>query len=133
MTNEKNTGLSGAVTLLTAFIAVVLIVFSMLALSQAQADARRANIAAKSSANWYSADYKAQTTLAALRRGEIVPDTDKIGPNDYSWKTQMDQRKHIEARVRIQDDGSYEIFLWQLKQNAEWVPEHSPFDDVAKP
>ena len=133
MTNEKNTGLSGAVTLLTAFIAVVLIVFSMLALSQAQADARRASITAKSSVNWYSADYKAQTTLAALRRGEIVPDTDKVGPDDYSWKTQMDQRKHIEARVQIQDDGSYEIFIWQLKQNAEWVPERSPCDDIAKP
>ena len=133
MTNEKNTGLSGAVTLLTAFIAVVLIVFSMLALSQAQADARRASITAKSSVNWYSADYKAQTTLAALRRGEIVPDTDKVGPDDYSWKTQMDQRKHIEARVQIQDDGSYEIFIWQLKHNAEWVPERSPFDDIAKP
>ena len=113
MTNEKNTGLSGAVTLLTAFIAVVLIVFSMLALSQAQADARRASITAKSSVNWYSADYKAQTTLAALRRGEIVPDTDKVGPDDYSWKTQMDQRKHIEARVQIQDDGSYEIYCKQ--------------------
>ena len=92
MPNEKNTGLSGAVTLLTAFIAVVLIVFSMLALSQAQADARRANIAAKSSVNWYSADYKAQTTLAALRRGEIVPDTDKIGPGDYSPGTDPKQR-----------------------------------------
>ncbi len=134
---EKNSGISraltGTTTLLAAFIVTVLMVFAMLSVSQASADARRAEIACQSSAGWYAADVKAQAILAELRTGSIPNDCTKTDSSTWSFSVPIDNTKEIAASVRINSDKTYEILSWQMRRTVPWEPERNPFDDVAKP
>lgn len=133
MKTENGSGLPGATTLLSSFVSVVLAVFAMLSLSQAQADARRAKAMADGTAAWYAADAGAQKTLASLRTGNVPDNVRTVGPGAYAWTAPVDKTKHIETEVRILPGGAYETYRWQMTQNEPWAPERSPYDDVAKP
>lgn len=133
MRNDHVSGLPGATTLLSSFVSVVLAVFAMLSLSQAQADARRAKAMAEGAAAWYAADAAAQETLAALRAGEIPDGVQDAGSGVYAWTEPVDETKHIEIKIEIGPGGSYRILEWKMAQNEPWVPGRSPYDDVAKP
>ena len=76
--------ITGGSSLLVIFAILCFTVFTLLALSTAQADNRLAEASAKAVSDYYEADLAAETILAQLRQG-IIPETVQVQDNIYSY------------------------------------------------
>lgn len=108
----------GLTSLLVIFAVLCLAVFSVLALSTAQADARLSHQTRENVLGYYQAELEANQILARLRSGEIPPEiTENNGI--YTFRCPISHTQALEAAVRLEGED-YTILRWQTVSTADW-------------
>ena len=109
--NKSNIPVFGGSSLLVIFAVLCLTVFTLLALSTAQADNRLAESSAKAVSDYYEADLTAETILAQLRQGDL-PTGVEINGNTYSYTCPISDTQILCVEVLVGND-SWQILRWQ--------------------
>lgn len=109
---------TGGISLLVVFTVLCLTVFALLSLTTAQADRRLADASTQATADYYRADYEAQTILARLRNGELPAGVTKEN-NTYTYACAISPVQELKVSVHIQGT-EYTILCWQAVSTAEW-------------
>lgn len=101
----------GMISLLVIFAVLCLAVFSVLALSTAQADARLSRQTRETVLGYYRAELEANRTLAQLRqageRGDVI------------FRCPISDTQALEVEARLEGDG-YQILRWQTVSTLDW-------------
>ena len=101
----------GMISLLVIFAVLCLAVFSVLALSTAQADVRLSRQTRESVLGYYQAELEANRTLAQLRQaGER---------GDFTFRCPISDTQALEVEARLEGDG-YQILRWQTVSTLDW-------------
>ena len=101
----------GMISLLVIFAVLCLAVFSVLALSTAQADARLSRQTREAVLGYYRAELEANRTLAQLRQaGER---------GDFFFRCPISDTQALEVEARLEGDG-YQILRWQTVSTLDW-------------
>ena len=117
-------GTPGGSALMIIFAVLCLVVFAVLALTTVLAEARLAEASDSAVSGYYEADALAEETLARLRAGERPEGvTEENGV--YSYECPISDTQAICVRVRVEEDGSYEILRWQEAYTAAWQSDDS--------
>ena len=108
----------GPSSLLVIFAVLALVVFSLLAVSTAQADERLSRQHKDTILGYYQAELEADMLIARLRTGEISPGV--TGENGvYSFRCPVSGTQVLEVQVRITGEN-YEILRWQTVSATAW-------------
>ena len=108
----------GLSSLLVIFAVLALVVFSLLAVSTAQADDRLSRLHKDTILGYYQAELEADILIARLRAGEISPGV--TGENGvYSFRCPVSGTQMLEVQVRITGEN-YEILRWQTVSATAW-------------
>lgn len=99
----------GGSSLLVIFAVLCFTVFTLLALSTAQADMRLAESSANAVADYYEADVAAETILARLRAG-IIPEGVQMSDNVYSYSCPISDTQVLMIEV---ESDTWRILRWQ--------------------
>ena len=99
---------TGSSSLLVIFAILCFTVFTLLALSTAQADNRLAEASVKAVTNYYAADLEAETILSQLRQGTI-PETVHVNDNVYSYACPISDTQVLMVEVILETIGP-EVF-----------------------
>ena len=90
--------ITGGSSLLVIFAILCFTVFTLLALSTAQADSRLADASAKAVSDYYRADLEAENILAQLRQGTI-PENVHVKDNVYSYTCSISDTQMLMVEV----------------------------------
>lgn len=109
-TNRSSTSLSGipvtgGSSLLVILAILCFTVFTLLALSTAQADNRLAEASAKAVTYYYAADFEAEQTLAKLRQG-VIPENVQVKDNVYSYTCPISDTQVLFVEVMLETPES---------------------------
>lgn len=108
----------GGSSLLVVFAVLCLTVFALLSLSTVRADGRLGDASAQAVADYYAADYQAQTILARLRAGER-PEEVQVEGDVYSYACPISETQTLEVEVRL--EGSvWTVLRWQAVPVGDW-------------
>lgn len=122
MNKQKTASLPavGLSSLLVIFAVLCLVVFALLAVSTARADARLSRQTRQAIAGYYQAELEAHTILAQLRSGQIPPE---VTENDgiFSFRCTVSPTQALEVQVRVTGDA-YTVLRWQTVSTADWHP-----------
>ena len=123
---KKSGGVSGAVSLVMIFCVMCLAVFSVLTLATAVRESKLSEMTAQAAAEYYLADYDATMIIAALKKGNPIPedlDVDIAWDGDTaSFLLPVGESQGLDVAVSIHD-GTYEILRWQTVYTGSWEPE----------
>ena len=100
----------GLSSLLVIFAVLALVVFSLLAVSTAQADERLSRQHKDTILGYYQAELEADMLIARLRTGEN---------GVYSFRCPVSGTQVLEVQVRITGEN-YEILRWQTVSATAW-------------
>ena len=101
----------GMISLLVIFAVLCLAVFSVLALSTAQADARLSRQTRETVLGYYRVELEANRTLAQLRQaGER---------GAFFFRCPISDTQALEVEARLEGDG-YQILRWQTVSTLDW-------------
>lgn len=114
----------GASSLLVIFAVLCLTVFTLLALSTAQASGRLARRSAQAVEDYYAADCAAEALLARLRAGETPPEV-TVQEEVCTYACPITDNQVLEVAVRLEEDGGYTVLRWQAVSTQEWAPDQS--------
>ena len=109
----------GACSLLVIFSVLCLIVFALLSLSTANAGKKLSVLSADQVQAYYSADTKAQETLAALRSGE-TPEGVSVEGSSFSYVCPISDVLSLFVEGEWEADGSCTVIRWQSVRTASW-------------
>ena len=101
----------GGSSLLVIFAVLCLTVFTLLALGTVQADSRLSDASIRAVSDYYDAELEAETTLAALRSGEIPKGVTAEG-DTYSYSCPISSGQELMVQVRIEGED-WIILRWQ--------------------
>lgn len=118
--------LTGGISILTALVALALVVFSLLALTTARSSKSLSDAAIESEVWYRDAAYQANAVLAGLRLGNIpdgatVEETDEGTRVDYYVPISLTQDLHVS--VLLDGDTGYRLLRWQSVPVGEWDPD----------
>ncbi len=114
----------GAVSLITVFAVLCLVVFALLSLSTAQADTRLSDKAAAATYGYYTADTEAEAILARLRAGEVPTSVTVTERGTYRYGCPISDTQLLAVEVAV-GKNHYTILRWQALSTAEWVADDS--------
>lgn len=140
----------GGSSILTIFAVLMFVVFALLSLSTATANANLTKRSTDAMTNYYAADTEAEGILARLRAGEI-PDgvkyykaetskqgvkrivADGIGYVDWdafaTYSCSIDENQDLMCEVLLRfgsgEEAGYQIVRWQKTYTAEWKPDET--------
>ena len=120
---RRSGGVSGAVSLVMIFCVLCLAVFSVLTLATADRESKLSEMAAKSAAEYYQADYEATVIAAALGSGGPLPaDVEVAWDGDTaSFRLPMGDSLGLDVAISVHG-GSYEVLRWQTVYTGSWEP-----------
>ena len=101
----------GGSSLLVIFAILCLTIFTLLALSTAQADSRLSDASIKAVSNYYTADMEAERILSLLRQGEMPAGVTRQG-NVYSYSCPISETQDLIVEVFLEND-TWDILRWQ--------------------
>lgn len=101
----------GGSSLLVIFAILCLTIFTLLALSTAQADSRLSDASIKAVSNYYTADMEAERILSLLRQGEMPAGVTRQG-NVYSYSCPISETQDLIVEVILEND-TWDILRWQ--------------------
>lgn len=110
----------GAVSLITVFAVLCLVVFSLLSLSTAQANMRLSDTSAAAVYDYYRADAKAEQLLACLRAGEVPEGVQDSGNGIYRYGCPISDTQLLAVEVSVAGT-EFTILRWQAVSTAEWT------------
>lgn len=119
----------GGASLLVIFAVLCLTVFTLLALSTAQAEKRAADTAAQAVSDYYAAELEAQKIYARLQAGEAV-DGVAVDGNTYRYSCPVSEHQTLEVEVTKEGD-TWRICRWQVVSQGEAASETLPVWDGA--
>ena len=108
----------GGSSLLVIFAILCLTIFTLLALSTAQADSRLSDASIKAVSDYYAADMEAERILSLLRQGEMPPDVTRQD-NVYSYSCPINDNQSLFVTVQI-TETEYTILQWQMLPTIQW-------------
>lgn len=124
--------ITGGSSLLVIFAILCFTVFTLLALSTAQADSRLADASAKAVSDYYRADLEAENILAQLRQGTI-PENVHVKDNVYSYTCPISDTQMLMVEVIHETTNSlpgatapadntitWRILRWQAVSTVEY-------------
>lgn len=122
---KRGGGVSGAVSLVMIFCVLCLAVFAVLTLATADREAKLAEMTARSASNYYEADRRAVEVVAALQRGEPVPEDITVtwSGDVASFTVPIGEDQSLDAAVRVQDGNPCEILRWRTAYTGAWEPD----------
>ena len=125
-TNRFSSSLSGlpvtgGSSLLVIFAILCFTVFTLLALSTAQADNRLAEASANAVSDYYQADFEAEQILAGLRQG-IIPENVQVKDNIYSYSCPISDTQILLVEVTFEttETDTWRILRWQAVSTVEY-------------
>jgi len=124
---KNNTASSSAIggsSLLVIFAVLCLTVFTMLALTTAQAEERLADSAVNAVADYYRADTRAEEIFAALRSGQMPEGVTEQG-GIYSYVCPISEKQDLYVVLREQQ-GLWEVLRWQAVARPEITNDDTP-------
>ena len=101
----------GGSSLLVIFSILCLTIFTLLALSTAQADKRLSDASIKAVSDYYDADLEAEKILSLLRQGEIPAGITRQD-NVYSYSCPISETQDLIVEV-ILENNTWDILRWQ--------------------
>ena len=121
---RRSGGISGAVSLVMIFCVLCLAVFSVLTLATADRESKLSEMAARSAAEYYRADYEATVIAAALKNGSPLPaDVEIIWDGDTaSFRLSVGDRLGLDVAIAVHG-GECEILRWQTAYTGGWEPD----------
>ena len=96
---------TGGASLLVIFAVLCFTVFTLLALSTAQADNRLAQSSARAVTDYYKADQEAESILSQLRQG-IIPEAVQVNNNIYSYSCPISDTQVLMVEVILETIGT---------------------------
>lgn len=111
----------GAVSLLTVFCVLCLVIFAVLSVSTAQSQRALSQSCAESVEEYYEAQSRAEELLARLRSGEIPPEVEREGTL-YGFSCPISERQSLQVQVQL-EGTEYHIVRWQAVSTLEWQGE----------
>ena len=121
--------ITGGSSLLVIFAILCFTVFTLLALSTAQADNRLAEASANAISDYYEADLEAETILAQLRQG-IIPENVQVKDNVYSYSCPISDTQVLMVEVTAEtgsdttasanNTSTWNILRWQAVSTVEY-------------
>ena len=114
----------GAVSLITVFAVLCLVVFALLSLSTAQADTRLSDKAAAATYGYYEADAEAEAILARLRAGEVPTSVAVTERGTYRYGYPISDTQLLAVEVAV-ENTHYTILRWQALSTARWQADDS--------
>ena len=114
----------GAVSLITAFAVLCLVVFALLSLSTAQADTRLSDKASAATYGYYEADAEAEAILARLRAGEVPASVTVTDEGTYRYGCPISDTQLLAVEVAVHGTD-YTILRWQALSTAAWKADDS--------
>ena len=117
----------GGASLLVIFAVLCMTVFTMLALSTAQADQKQADNAAQAVSNYYAAELEAQKIYARLQAGEEAEGVEVEG-NVYRFGCPVSEHQTLEVVLEKEGDA-WRICSWQVVAQGEPLSETLPVWD----
>ena len=111
----------GITSLLVIFAVLCLAVFSVLALSTAQADARLSCQTREAVLGYYQAELEANRILAQLRSGEVSPGI-TCEDGIYTFRCPISSTQALEVEARLEGE-EYQILRWQTVSTLDWQTE----------
>lgn len=109
----------GGSSLLVIFAVLCLTVFALLSLSTVEAGGRLSQKAATAVSDYYTADAAAEEVLAQLRAGQRPKGVRQTG-DDYTYSVPQGQKQVISVRLRLEQNGSYQILQWETQSKETW-------------
>lgn len=109
---------AGIPSLLVIFAVLCLVVFSLLAVSTAQADRRLSRQSQTAIENYYRAELEANRILALLRSGETPPEVSREDDR-YFFRCPISDTQALEAEVFLHG-SEYNILRWQVVSAIDW-------------
>ena len=121
---RRSGGISGAVSLVMIFCVLCLAVFSVLTLATADRESKLSEMAARSAAEYYRADYEATVIAAALKNGSPLPaDVEIIWDGDTaSFRLPAGDRLGLDVAIAVRG-GECEVLRWQTTYTGDWEPD----------
>ena len=101
----------GGSSLLTIFAILCLTIFTLLALSTAQADGRLSDASIKAVSDYYAAELEAEKILAMLRQGKM-PDGVTRQEDIYSYSCRISDTQDLFVEVILGND-TWTTLRWQ--------------------
>ena len=117
---NRNPSVTGGSSLLIIFAVLCLVTFAVLGLATVQADKRLMSDMTDAVSYYHQADDQAQRTLAQLRSGVIPHGVASSGVGIYEWRTEMPNGLVLDCRVRVGQDGEYQILRWASVPGKGW-------------
>lgn len=108
----------GLSSLLVIFAVLCLVVFSLLAVSTAQADRRLSQQALDTTDARYRAELEADTLIARLRNGEI-PREVTHNNGIYAFRCPISNTQALEVELYMEGDD-YKVLRWQTVSVTQW-------------
>ncbi len=106
----------GGSSLLTIFAVLCLVIFTLLTIATVQSQKSQSLACAQAAEGYYQADTRAETILAALRRGEL-PDGVTAEAGIYRYQCPISPTQHLEVRVEAQ---TCTVLQWQAVSTLRW-------------
>ena len=103
----------GGCSLLVIFGVLCLVIFSLLSLNTVLAEKRISESYARTAAQWYAADLRAQEIFAWLRAGETVDGVERTEGN-YRYTVPVSDNQVLLVMLK-ETQGRWEILSWQTK------------------
>ena len=113
----------GAVSLLTVFCVLCLVIFAVLSVSTAQSQRALSRACAESVEEYYEAQSRAEELLARLRSGEIPPEVAREGTL-YGFSCPISEQQSLQVQVQL-EGAEYHIVRWQAVSTLEWQGEEN--------
>lgn len=117
----------GGSSLLVIFAVLCLTVFTLLALSTAEAEKRLSDAAAEAAAAYYEADLKAEEIFARLRAGEHPSGVSEAG-GLYSYTCPVTEHQTLMVQLQKEQD-SWRVLRWQVEAHPEQISQTLPVWD----
>lgn len=113
----------GGISLLAAFAVLCLTIFALLSLTTVRADGRLSDTSAQAVADYYAADYAAQTILAQLRAGQI-PEGVTVWEDRYTYTCPISATQNLQVEIKL-NETDYAIVRWQAVPAGTWEADDS--------
>jgi len=110
----------GGSSLLVIFAVLCLTIFTLLALSNAQANARLTEASVEAVSAYYEADLQAEILFAQLRQG-LLPEEVEVTDNIYTYSCTISDTQTL--MVTLEKTGnSWNVLQWQMIHTSKESP-----------
>jgi len=110
----------GGSSLLVIFAVLCLTIFTLLALSNAQANARLTEASVQAVSAYYEADLQAEILFAQLRQG-LLPEEVEVTDNIYTYSCTISDTQTL--MVTLEKTGnSWNVLQWQMIHTSKESP-----------